>query len=441
MSHWGPAFYKPGSAGTPQSGASSDTNTGTLNFSTSPNNGTDFMFGHDFTTDAAMTSFYPVAPTDGGAYGIKFLGGDKPTPDFFTAGLVFAAGTTYPSVTPQITSADNGAVWSSNHLLLKSTGTTTLTLNSFPEYGTTTYGSLIGAGIYNDHGVIGPASVESGFLPLGDSPATPTPIYQPPVTQLTVNGSWLIPGQTYTLELQYSVIGGRPDEVNLNGVEWQGVSTYRKVTKISLSTPALLQADFNGDGHPDLIWQNTTTGDRGVWLMNGTTVLSGVMIATNVPLEWKIAGAADFNGDGHPDLIWQNTTTGDVGVWLMNGTTVLSGVMIATNVPLEWKIAGAADFNEDGHPDLIWQNTTTGDRGVWLMNGTTALSGVMIATNVPLEWQIAGTDDFNGDGHPDLIWQNTTTGDRGVWLMNGTTALSGEMIATNVPLEWQIVNY
>ncbi len=33
--------------------------------------------------------------------------------------------------------------------------------------------------------------------------------------------------------------------------------------------------------------------------------------------DWKVAGVADFNGDGNPDLLWQQQSTGAVIVWLI----------------------------------------------------------------------------------------------------------------------------
>ena len=35
---------------------------------------------------------------------------------------------------------------------------------------------------------------------------------------------------------------------------------------------------------------------------------------------WTIAGANDFNGDGAPDLVWQNDATSQLTVWFMGGT-------------------------------------------------------------------------------------------------------------------------
>jgi hypothetical protein len=58
-----------------------------------------------------------------------------------------------------------------------------------------------------------------------------------------------------------------------------------------------------------------------------------------VPPAWRIAAAADFNGDLKPDLVWQNTTTGERSIWLMNGTNVGSYAPLPT-VPTQWSIAG-----------------------------------------------------------------------------------------------------
>jgi hypothetical protein len=45
----------------------------------------------------------------------------------------------------------------------------------------------------------------------------------------------------------------------------------------------------------DLVWENTTTGERAIWfLKNG--VFSGSIYLPTIPVQWHIAGAGDFNG-------------------------------------------------------------------------------------------------------------------------------------------------
>jgi hypothetical protein len=79
------------------------------------------------------------------------------------------------------------------------------------------------------------------------------------------------------------------------------------------------------------------TGDRSIWLMSGTTILNFVYLA-NVDPAWHIAAVADFNGDGKPDLLWENETTGDRAFWYLDGTNLASMGYLAYVDPT-WHIA------------------------------------------------------------------------------------------------------
>src|SRR6266487_3701550 len=195
-----------------------------------------------------------------------------------------------------------------------------------------------------------------------------------------------------------------------------------------------VKSDFNGDGKADILWQNSSTGQRVIWLMNGTARTSAVSLGF-VATSWSIAGSSDFNGDGKSDILWQNNSTGQRVIWLMNGTAHTSTVSLGT-VPTAWSIAGSSDFNGDGKPDILWQNNSTGQRWIWLMNGTTHTSTVNLGT-VATSWNIAGSSDFNGDGKADILWQNSSTGQRLIWLMNGTTRTSAVSLGT-VATSWNI---
>ena len=83
-----------------------------------------------------------------------------------------------------------------------------------------------------------------------------------------------------------------------------------------------------------------------VWLMNGTTLIARVSMTSNqvADTNWRIVGVGDYNRDGKPDLIWRDTTSGGagwIGIWLMDGTTLLSSVATnPENHPLTWRIRG-----------------------------------------------------------------------------------------------------
>src|SRR2546423_14353243 len=56
-----------------------------------------------------------------------------------------------------------------------------------------------------------------------------------------------------------------------------------------------------------MLWQNTITGDRSLWVMNGTSWDGSYVLLPQVPTSWSIAGSADFDADGDADIVWQNT--------------------------------------------------------------------------------------------------------------------------------------
>jgi hypothetical protein len=129
--------------------------------------------------------------------------------------------------------------------------------------------------------------------------------------------------------------------------------------------------DFDGNGVPDLIWQDPVTGMSQAWFMGGAQGIALLGAATLSHLNpWRIAGVADLNGDGHPDLIWQDPVSGMSQAWFMGGAqgTALLGAATLSHVN-PWRIAGVADLNGDGHPDLIWQDPVTGMSQAWFMGG------------------------------------------------------------------------
>jgi hypothetical protein len=129
---------------------------------------------------------------------------------------------------------------------------------------------------------------------------------------------------------------------------------------------------------------------------------------------WTVVGVADMNGDGVPDLIWQNTTTTQVVVHYYGGAggAVYQGwAYLDTVGAAGWTVVAVADFDGNGTPDLVWQNTATTEVVVHYYGGT---GGAVYQGWAYLEagaagWAVVGASDFDGNGVPDLVWQNATT--------------------------------
>jgi len=191
--------------------------------------------------------------------------------------------------------------------------------------------------------------------------------------------------------------------------------------------------DLDGDGQPDLLWENSISGDVTYWIMDGANLRNAGSVAQGVDLSWQIVGTPDINGDGHPDILWQNTQTGDIVYWQLNVATVVGGGVIAYGVPREWQVVGTADINGDGRPDILWQSSQTGAVLVWYMVGGQYVGGEAIAKGVPDGWKIVSVQDIDGDGKPDLLWQNIPLGGVVYWLLDGARLKNNGTLSYNVP--------
>jgi hypothetical protein len=214
--------------------------------------------------------------------------------------------------------------------------------------------------------------------------------------------------------------------------------------------------DFNGDGNTDILWRYYGTGDyqglNDIWYMNGSTFVSEDVFSQVMDTNWRIAGTADFNGDGHTDILWRYYGTGDYqglnDIWYMNGSTFVSENVFSQVMDTNWKIGGLGDFNGDGNTDVLWRYYGTGDyqglNDIWYMNGATFVSENVFSAVLDTAWEIAGTGDFNGDGSTDILWRYYGTGAyqglNDIWYMNGATFVSEEVFSAVPDINWRIVN-
>jgi hypothetical protein len=98
-----------------------------------------------------------------------------------------------------------------------------------------------------------------------------------------------------------------------------------------------------------LLWRNGTmgtaptgTGENVVWQLNNFTLQSGYFIPTVADLNWQIISTADFDRDGHADILWRNRATGENVIWQMNSTGLQSGYFLTPVADANWRIIDTA---------------------------------------------------------------------------------------------------
>ena len=258
-----------------------------------------------------------------------------------TVPLSVAVGDFNRDGTPDLAIADAG---SNNVTVLLGTGTGGFTAAPASPYGVGSFPSSVAVGYFNQDApglVIANALDNTVTVLLNSTPGGDLIWQNNATTQVTVNYFGGPEGATYT---------------GWNWLNSAGVSGWHVVAV----------ADFDNNGTADLVWQNNSTGQVTVNFYGGpggATYQGWCWLNTNSNVGWNVVGAADFNGDGVPDLIWQNEATRQVTVNYYGGPQgcTYSGWnwLNAAGGP-RWTVVATADFNGDGVPDLIWGNDTTG---------------------------------------------------------------------------------
>ena len=215
-----------------------------------------------------------------------------------------------------------------------------------------------------------------------------------------------------------------------------GLGTGQFQTQVTYSTGALsggspnpvAAADFNGDGHLDLVFANPGDSDISVLLNNGSGVFSSTVTVNKTISQSPISlAAADFDGDGNLDLAtvaYNATASSSVSVLLGNGDGTFKS---SANYPTgntsdtDPQFVVAADFNGDGKPDLAIANFGDNTVSILLNNGdgTFPSSGTVPTYATGFGPTSVAVGDFNGDGKLDLAVGNASAGTVSILLGNG----------------------
>ncbi|MBK7875864.1 MAG: VCBS repeat-containing protein [Planctomycetes bacterium] len=176
------------------------------------------------------------------------------------------------------------------------------------------------------------------------------------------------------------------------------------------SAEALGLGDFDHDGWMDIAAGITVWAHQDVHLFRNDHAGGFTPSTVLYPLAYGPKGlaAADFDGDGHLDLAIASTSSSNVLTWFPgNGDMTFDAgrVVPSTSQDSATRLI-AADFNADGKPDMAMSRTTGARVFINPLPGFQFQNSFDLPTNAPIVSLAAA--DVDGDGVLDLVTASGT---------------------------------
>lgn len=181
-------------------------------------------------------------------------------------------------------------------------------------------------------------------------------------------------------------------------------------------------ADFNGDGHGDVVFVAEDTEQHNLFLGDGKGGFTRVSERLPATSQANAVAVGDVNGDGLPDIVVGNTTEGKDGVaqpflwlndrarpgWFIDATT--------THLPaIDVQAQGIVLADLDGDGDLDMAIASQNPINRLLLNdggGRFTDATDQLGAQIPTETREVHALDANGDGRLDLVFFNLTSNNR-----------------------------
>lgn len=201
--------------------------------------------------------------------------------------------------------------------------------------------------------------------------------------------------------------------------------------------------DLDGDGRPDILFQDQTSGELNYWNLDGVSVVSaGHLGIEPLPAPWKVASVVDMDNDGKADIVYHNPSTGSLAYRLMNGLIPgRSGLFQGGPIPTRWRVAAMADLNDDGSPDIVLQERSSDQLGYLLLKRLNqGASGLLMPSDLPAGYRVVTAIDPDANGEVTIVLQDAATGNIVLWSLED---LNRTAIFTPTPVgpgpEWELI--
>jgi hypothetical protein len=252
-------------------------------------------------------------------------------------------------------------------------------------------------------------------------------------------------------DLIYTDYGATPTTSTTHVLLNNGNGTFTPSQTIATAGAAMALADFNHDGHIDMVWVWGTVGLGKVFLALGKgdgtfapaqQLGTFAIVGANAPLFSYVVGA-QLHDTGYLDILVEDVANPS----LLTLTTDSSGTLIrlvGTKLGSGTGPIATADLNGDGHTDLVIQSVSGGAADIFFgsADGLLQAAGTYTGSS-PVQSMLL--HDVDGDGHPDLVLEGTngrieilhgltdgtfaTTSEGGSGTADGTTGIGGHLIA------------
>ncbi|NYV74926.1 FG-GAP-like repeat-containing protein [Streptomyces sp. UH6] len=178
--------------------------------------------------------------------------------------------------------------------------------------------------------------------------------------------------------------------------------------------------DLSGDRCNDMLVR-FSSGELRAYRPGCASAVTPSTAYTSLGTGWNqydvLTSPGDLSGDGRPDLITRQASTGDIYLHRATSTGKLAARVEIRSAWTYKKILGAGDLNGDGHGDLLAQDRSN---ELWRYDGTAA-GQFKSRVKVFADWgssynTVVGVGDITGDGQADLVSRDSSGN---VWRNDG----------------------